>query len=337
MPSIPKTVEADVTAPVLSIQNLDVRFATEDGDVAAVSDVSFDVGKGECLGIVGESGSGKSQTFLAAMGLLARNGRAKGAAHFDGLDLLSADEATLSTLRGNKLAMVFQDPMTALTPHMTVGRQLTEVLVRHRGLDAAAARAQAIAMLGRVQIAEPERRFAMYPHELSGGLRQRVMVAMALLCAPALIIADEPTTALDVTVQVQILELIREAKTDMNAAVVLITHDLGVVAGLADHVAVMYAGRIVERAAVRDIFRQPQHPYAQGLLACTPRLDQVVTGALPTIAGQPPNLQQLPRGCAYHPRCPYVMERCRSERPELRASATGVKACHLDTLPQAAS
>jgi len=325
-----------VNLPVLNIERLDVRFATEDGEVAAVSEVSFEVGKGECLGIVGESGSGKSQTFLAAMGLLARNGHASGAAYFGDIDLLRADERTLNSLRGNKLAMVFQDPMTALTPHMKVGRQLTEVLRRHRGLDMAAARAQAIAMLKRVQISEPERRFDMYPHELSGGLRQRVMVAMALLCAPALIIADEPTTALDVTVQAQILELIREAKTEMQAAVVLITHDLGVVAGLADRVAVMYAGRIVELATVHEIFRKPQHPYTQGLLACTPRLDQAVTGALPTIAGQPPNLQNLPTGCAYHPRCPYVMDRCRSERPELRISATGVKACHLDALPQGA-
>ena len=314
--------------PVLDIRNLNVRFATPDGEVAAVSDLSLNVGAGECLGIVGESGSGKSQTFLAAMGLLARNGQATGEVLFEGGNLLTASDADLSALRGNKLAVVFQDPMTSLTPHMKIGRQLTEVLQRHRGMNTAAAREAAIAMLVRVQIPEPARRFEMYPRELSGGLRQRVMIAMALLCGPSLLIADEPTTALDVTVQAQILDLIRDAKA-AGTAVVLITHDLGVVAGIADRVGVMYAGRLVEMGEVHQIFRAPQHPYTQGLLACTPRLADPATAVLQTIPGQPPNLQRLPSGCAYHPRCPYVLERCRSERPLLLPHVhNGLKACH---------
>ncbi len=315
---------------VLDIRDLTVRFATHDGEVAAVSNVSLSIAKGECLGIVGESGSGKSQTFLAAMGLLAPNGRATGEVNFSGMNLLTAGEKALNSVRGNKVSMIFQDPMTSLTPHMKVGRQLAEVLVRHRGLSAADARAQSIAMLKRVQIPEAERRFEAYPHELSGGLRQRVMIAMALLCAPELIIADEPTTALDVTVQAQILDLIRIAKDETNAAIVLITHDLGVVAGLADRVAVMYAGRIVEVGDVRQIFKAPQHPYTKGLLACTPRLDDETGGALLTIPGQPPNLQRLPPGCAFNPRCAYVMERCLRERPALLPDAAGgLSACFL--------
>ena len=317
---------------VLDIKNLTVRFATADGEVAAVSDVSLSVGKGECLGIVGESGSGKSQTFMAAMGLLARNGRATGEVMFGYMNLLTAKEQTLNTVRGNKLAMIFQDPMTSLTPHMKVGRQLTEVLVRHCGLNAAAARTAAIEMLGRVRIPEAARRFDMYPHELSGGLRQRVMIAMALLCGPELIIADEPTTALDVTVQAQILALIRSTREEFNTSIILITHDLGVVAGLADRVAVMYAGRIVEVGDVDQIFNAPRHPYTKGLLACTPRLDDPATATLATIPGQPPNLQHLPRGCAYHPRCPYVMDRCRVESPKLLPTGAGQNACFLDDL-----
>jgi oligopeptide transport system ATP-binding protein len=324
---------------VLDIKNLTVRFATPDGEVAAVGDLSLTVGKGECLGIVGESGSGKSQTFMAAMGLLAPNGRATGSVQFAGLNLLTATEKQLRALRGDKLSMVFQDPMTSLTPHMKVGRQLTEVLARHRQLAPAAAKAEAVAMFKRVQIPDAVRRFDMYPHELSGGLRQRVMIAMAMLCGPELMIADEPTTALDVTVQAQILDLIRRAKEEMHTSVVLITHDLGVVAGLADRVAVMYAGRIVEIGDVHRIFRKPQHPYTQGLLACTPRFDEVISARLPTIPGQPPNLQRLPSGCAFHPRCPRVMDRCRSERPELLPTPQGGrKACFLDDLHlQAAS
>jgi oligopeptide transport system ATP-binding protein len=319
-----------MTERILDIAGLNVRFATPDGEVAAVSDVSLHVNKGECLGIVGESGSGKSQTFMAVMGLLAANGRASGAAHFGGIDLLKAGERTLNTVRGNRLAMVFQDPMTSLTPHMRVGRQLTEVLERHRGLDAKAARSEAITMLGRVQVPEPERRFPMYPHELSGGLRQRVVLAMALLCGPQLVIADEPTTALDVTVQALILDLIRELKETQGTSFVLITHDLGVVAGLADRVAVMYAGRIVESGTVQEIFAAPRHPYTKGLLACTPRLDDPPTLLLPTIPGQPPNLQNLPSGCAFHPRCTSAFEPCPKARPLLVAAGPTLNACFLN-------
>ncbi len=319
-------------ANILDIKNLDVRFAVMDGEVQAVSDVSLSVAKGECLGIVGESGSGKSQTFMAAMGLLAPNGRATGEAWFGGVNLLTAGDRVRNAIRGSRMTMVFQDPMTSLTPHMRVGRQLAEVLTCHRGSSFASARDQAIAMLRRVQIPEAERRFEMYPHELSGGLRQRVMIAMALLCGPELIICDEPTTALDVTVQAQILELIQEMKAGLQTAVVLITHDLGLVAGLADRVAVMYAGRIVETGDVRQIFNAPQHPYTEGLLACTPRLDAPERDALITIPGQPPNLEQLPSGCSFHPRCGYAVDRCRAERPALLATAGGWKACYRDRL-----
>jgi oligopeptide transport system ATP-binding protein len=321
---------------LLSIENLNVQFATTDGNVDAVSDLSLAINPGECLGIVGESGSGKSQTFMAALGLLADNGTARGRVMFNGTDLLSASDKQFSTIRGNKIAMIFQDPMTALTPHMTIGRQLAEVLVHHRGLTWAKARDEALAMLKRVHVPEPERRLDMYPHELSGGLRQRVMIAMALLCGPELIIADEPTTALDVTIQAQVLALLREVKQTTQAAIVLITHDLGVIAGLADRVAVMYAGRIVETGDVREIFADPRHPYTRGLLACTPRLDEVRTAALFTIPGQPPNLQHLPPGCSFAPRCGFVLDACRADRPPLRNLAAGrAKACIRDDLERA--
>ena len=323
-------------APVLEIERLTVAFDTPDGTVQAVTDVTLQVEAGECLGLVGESGSGKSQTFMAAMGLLADNGTSSGQIRLDGTDLLSADEAKLNTLRGERIAMIFQDPMTSLTPHMRIGRQLAEVLIEHKNVSKEEARARALEMLKRVHIPEPERRLDMYPHELSGGLRQRVMIAMALMCEPAVIIADEPTTALDVTVQAQILDVLMEVKDSLGAAIVLITHDLGVVAGLADRVAVMYGGRIVEQGRVGEIFAQPAHPYTQGLLKCTPRLDSD-TEALVTIPGQPPNLQNLPPGCSFHPRCEYVLERCKAERPHLvETSGSRAKACHLDSVEVAA-
>jgi oligopeptide transport system ATP-binding protein len=321
---------------VLEIDQLTVAFDTPDGTVEAVTDVTLSVEAGECLGLVGESGSGKSQTFMAAMGLLADNGRATGQIRLDGIDLLSANEAKLNTLRGDRIAMIFQDPMTSLTPHMRIGRQLAEVIIEHKNVSKVEARAQALEMLKRVHIPEPERRLDMYPHELSGGLRQRVMIAMALMCEPEVIIADEPTTALDVTVQAQILDVLMEVKDSLGTAIVLITHDLGVVAGLADRVAVMYGGRLVEQGGVSDIFEQPSHPYTQGLLKCTPRLDTDFE-ALVTIPGQPPNLQNLPPGCSFHPRCPYVFDRCKTDRPKLIEIPGGrSKACHLDTLEAAA-
>lgn len=318
---------------VFEINDLNIRFDTPEGEVEAVSNVSLSLRKGECLGIVGESGSGKSQTFLAAMGLLAANGSVEGEVVFDDTNLLKADEAVLNGIRGNRIAMIFQDPMTSLTPHMHIGRQLSEVLVQHRQMDWSIAREQAAEMMRRVYIPEPEQRMDMYPHELSGGLRQRVMIAMALLCQPEVVIADEPTTALDVTVQAQILELLRLVKDNNDSAVVMITHDLGVIAGLADRVAVMYGGRIVEEGDVREVFYDPCHPYTKGLLTCMPRLDESGIEALRTISGQPPNLQNPPSGCAFHPRCSFSSERCRIERPSLEVLAKGRrKACHLEML-----
>jgi oligopeptide transport system ATP-binding protein len=328
-----------MTAPLpdpqnlLSLQNLNVTFTTADGPVNAVNDMSLDIRPGECLGLVGESGSGKSQTFMAALGLLADNGRATGRVLFHGADLLALPEHRRAALRGDKIAMIFQDPMTALTPHMTVGRQLGEVLMYHRHMRKTQAWDAAAAMLKRVHVPEPQRRMSMYPHELSGGLRQRVMIAMALLCGPELVIADEPTTALDVTVQAQILHLLREVKAAHNTAIVLITHDLGVVAGLADRVAVMYAGRLVELGDTRQVFKTPQHPYTRGLLACTPSLDDPCADALVTIPGQPPDILNRPAGCAFAPRCPFVVEACAAAPPALRPVAPGqLKACVRDDI-----
>jgi oligopeptide transport system ATP-binding protein len=239
----------------------------------------------------------------------------------------------LNKIRGSRIAMIFQDSMTSLNPYLRISRQLTEVLVTHRGMGEAEARNAAIAMLDRVRIPEAKRRFDMYPHEFSGGMRQRVMIAMALLCEPELLIADEPTTALDVTIQAQILDLLRDLRRDSNTAIIIITHALGVVAGLCDRVLVMYGGRIVEEAPVRDIFYNPQHPYTHGLLRSTPRLDEASLDELRTIPGQPPNLQRLPPGCAFNERCDWRMERCLAEKPAVREAGAGRrKACHLEHL-----
>jgi oligopeptide transport system ATP-binding protein len=271
--------------------------------------------------------------FLTILGLLAANGRATGSARFRGVELLGLKADALNRIRGSRIAMIFQDSMTSLNPYLRISRQMTEVLVTHRGMSEADARAAAVALLERVRIPEAARRIDMYPHEFSGGMRQRVMIAMALLCEPDLLIADEPTTALDVTIQAQILDLMRELKRGSNTAIVLITHALGVVAGLCDRVLVMYGGRIVEDAPVRQIFYEPQHPYTQGLLRSTPRLDEAKTEELRTIPGQPPNLQRLPPGCAFHERCAWRLERCRIEAPALRETGIGRrKACHLERL-----
>jgi oligopeptide transport system ATP-binding protein len=319
--------------PLLAVEGLETVFATPDGEVRAVNGVGFAIAGGEALGIVGESGSGKSQVFMSIMGLLAANGRATGSVRFRGQEILNLPPERLNRIRGEKIAMIFQDPMTSLNPYLTVRRQMTEVLVTHKGMSEAAATEAAIAMLDRVQIPDARRRVALYPHEFSGGMRQRAMIAMALLCEPELLIADEPTTALDVTVQAQILELIREIRRDGNTAVILITHDLGVVAGLCDRVLVMYAGRVVEAGTVRDIFYRPQHPYTAGLLRSMPRLDERDHGRLQTIAGQPPNLQHLPPGCAFQERCERRFEPCLSDRPPLRpVGGEHAKACHLERL-----
>ncbi len=319
--------------PVFEIRDLKVRFATGEGEVEAVNGLTLAIRPGERVGIVGESGSGKSQVFMASMGLLAANGRAEGSVRFRGEDMLGAPIERLNRIRGSRMAMIFQDPMTSLTPHMRIGRQLAEVLIHHQNMSESAARARALEMLEMVQVPEPARRLRQYPHELSGGLRQRVMIAMALLCEPDLLIADEPTTALDVTVQAQILDLMKDLRGRLNSAVILITHDLGVIAGLCDRVIVMYAGRIVEEGPVEDIFHAPRHPYTLGLLRSMPRLDMVGEGRLATIPGQPPNLQRLPAGCAFRPRCEWALERCTRERPGLRRIAPNrFVTCFLDTL-----
>ncbi len=321
-------------APVLDIEGLQVRFATPEGEVSAISDVSLRIGAGESIGVVGESGSGKTQLFLAVMGLLARNGRAEGRVRFRGQDILNRPARALNAIRGNRISMIFQDPMTSLNPYLKISRQMTEVLVEHKAMTEADARTRSMALLDKVGIPEPASRFDMYPHEFSGGMRQRAMIAMALLCGPDLLIADEPTTALDVTIQAQILELMADLRRDINAAVVMITHDLGVVAGLCDRVVVMYAGRIVETGGVEDIFHRPQHPYTQGLLRSMPRLDEAKAETLASIPGQPPNLQSLPPGCAFRERCAHAFERCADERPALHDIAAGrAKACHLEAAP----
>ncbi len=321
-------------AAVLEVEELTTRFATPDGEVLAADGVGFVVGPGESLGVVGESGSGKTQIFLAIMGLLAKNGRSTGSVRYQGKEILNLPAAQLNAIRGDKMGMIFQDPMTSLNPFLKISRQMTEVLREHKGIDEATARKRGIAMLDLVGIPEAARRFDMYPHEFSGGMRQRVMIAMTLLCEPDLLIADEPTTALDVTVQAQILELLGRLKRELGMAIALITHDLGVVAGLCERVMVMYAGRTVEMASAAQLFANPQHPYTKGLLLSMPRLDEQIGAELATIPGQPPNLQSLPRGCVFADRCPYAFDRCRMERPALApCGAAHLKACHLESLP----
>jgi oligopeptide transport system ATP-binding protein len=267
------------------------------------------------------------------MGLLAKNGRSTGSARYRGREILNLPARRLNEVRGAKIAMIFQDPMTSLNPFLKISRQMTEVLREHKGLSDEAARQRGIAMLELVGIPGARQRFDMYPHEFSGGMRQRVMIAMALLCEPDLLIADEPTTALDVTVQAQILELLARLKRELGMAIALITHDLGVVAGLCERVMVMYAGRAVEVAPAGDLFARPQHPYTKGLLLSMPRLDERVGAELATIPGQPPNLQALPKGCVFADRCPYVFDRCRAERPPLFPYGPDhAKSCHLEAL-----
>jgi oligopeptide transport system ATP-binding protein len=325
--------EGNDRAPVLAVSHLETVFATPEGEVKAVNDVSFSVNAGEAVGVVGESGSGKSQIFMSVMGILATNGHARGSLKFKGTELLGLDRGELNRIRGVRMCMIFQDPMTSLNPYLTVSRQMTEVLITHKGMSNADARKASIALLDRVQIPEAARRIDMYPHEFSGGMRQRVMIAMALLCQPELLIADEPTTALDVTVQAQILELVSGLRRDFNMALVLITHDMGVIAGMCERVMVMYAGRVVEAAPVSQVFHSPQHPYTAGLLRSMPRLDETTHGRLATIAGQPPNLQRLPAGCAFRDRCDRRIEVCAQEVPPLRPiTPERSKACHLQAL-----
>jgi len=303
---------------LLDVQDLRVRFATEDGVVKAVDGVSVSVDSGQMLGVVGESGSGKSVSMLTVMGLTrAANATISGAAGFEGRDLLSMPAEDLRRVRGNDVAMIFQDPLSSLHPFYKVGTQIVEAMQAHRDISDVAARDRAVELLGMVGIPDPRQRFGAYPHELSGGMRQRAMIAMALSNEPKLLIADEPTTALDVTVQAQILQLLARLQRELAMAVVLITHDLGVVAEVTDQIVVMYAGRIVEAASTEKIFRAPEHPYTWGLLQSIPRLDKPRDEPLVPIAGLPPSLINLPGGCSFHPRCPYVRERHRRVEPQL--------------------
>ena len=304
--------------PLVEIANLRVVFRGDRGHTThAVETVNFDLARGVTLGLVGESGCGKSVTALAIMGLLPKgSANVSGRVGFEGINLLDLTDGAMRDLRGDRLAMIFQEPMTSLNPAYTVGEQIAETLIRHRGLTRAQARACAIELLRDVQIPSPEQRVDDYPHKLSGGMRQRVMVAIALACDPQLLIADEPTTALDVTIQAQVLDLIRGLKRKTNAAIVLISHDLGVVAEICDEVAVMYAGEIVEHAPVDALFKNPQHPYTIGLLASIPRLDRRVK-TLATIEGSLPDMSELPQGCRFAPRCPFAGEICVSDVPPI--------------------
>jgi oligopeptide transport system ATP-binding protein len=309
------TSEAKQDMPLLEVKDLDVGFDTPEGEVHAVNRLSFSIKAGDALAIVGESGSGKTQTVMAIMGLLAENGHAGGQALFKGDDLMQMNAVQLNQRRGREIAMIFQDPMTSLNPYLRIDRQMVEVLVHHQGMNKPEAQAQAVEMLRAVRIPDPERRIRQYPHEFSGGMRQRVMVAMGLLCEPDLLIADEPTTALDVTVQEQISHLMGALRNRSNTAIILITHDLGVVAGLCDRVLVMYAGEAVECGSVEQVYYDPKHPYTRGLLESVPRLDQPEDRGLVSIPGNPPNLLSLPEGCKFRDRCPQAFDACTSKPP----------------------
>ena len=317
---------------LLEVENLRTRFQTDDGVVNAVDGVSFTLERGETLGIVGESGSGKSVTCLTIMGLNdPRNTTSEGIARFDGIDLLRTDPESLRALRGMRISMIFQDPMTSLNPVKTIGWQLAEAVLVHRDVSHKEARSLALEAMKSVRIPRAEQRIDDYPHQFSGGMRQRVMIAMALINEPDIVIADEPTTALDVTTQAQILELMNQLQEERQMAIIMITHDLGVVAEVADDVVVMYGGQVVEHARVDDLFYRPRHPYTWGLLSSLPRLDLEVE-RLAQIPGQPPSLLNPPSGCRFHPRCSFTMDVCRSDVPQLVQFGEGshLQRCWLD-------
>jgi peptide/nickel transport system ATP-binding protein len=319
--------------PAFEVKDLATRFRTDDGIVRAVAGVSFSLEKGRTLGVVGESGSGKSVTFLSVMGLLdPRQSEVTGSVLLDGEEMLGASKSRLQQIRGSKIGMIFQDPMTSLNPVKTIGWQLEEAAQIHQDISRKEARRQAIEILKQVEIPRADQRVDDYPHQFSGGMRQRVMIAMALINNPEILIADEPTTALDVTTQAQILRLMKRLQDDYGMAIVMITHDLGVVAELADDVIVMYGGRVVEQAQVDDLFAKPEMPYTWGLLGSLPRLNSS-GGRLDQIPGQPPSLLHPPSGCPFNPRCEFVMDICRQELPGLDLSTVGIDhrfRCHLD-------
>jgi oligopeptide transport system ATP-binding protein len=314
---------------LLQTKDLTVTFQTADGPVNAVNGVNISIDKGETLAIVGESGSGKSQTAFAIMGLLARNGKATGQALFDGQDLLAMPQKTLNKIRANDVAMIFQDPMTSLNPYIRISDQMAEVLTLHKGISKRDAIAQSVRMLDAVGIPDAKARIGSYPHEFSGGMRQRIMIAMALLCEPRLLIADEPTTALDVTVQAQIMKVLADIRRDLGTAMILITHDLGIVADACDRTLVLYGGQIMEEGPTDDLFARPTHPYTVGLMRAVPRLDRDDDELL-TIAGEPPDMSRLPAGCPFSARCPGVMPHCPTVKPALEGfDGNRRRACHL--------
>jgi len=317
-------VKAGAKPPLLELRDLRTYFDVAGGEFRAVDGVSFAIEAGRTLGIVGESGCGKTVTALSILGLIPMPpGRyAGGEILFEGIDLLKLKPAELRERRGNQISMIFQEPMTSLNPAFTVGDQISEGILRHRQVTKQEAKEHAIEMLRRVRIPSPERRYDEYPHKLSGGMRQRVMIAMALACDPKLLIADEPTTALDVTIQAQILELMRQLREETKAAIIVITHDLGVIAEIAHEVMVMYAGKVVERAEVQTLFENPQHPYTVGLLGSIPKLSSEQP-RLATIEGTVPNPLAMPKGCRFHPRCPFAVAHCRGEEPPLRQVRPG--------------
>lgn len=328
--------------PILQVRELQTHFRTDDGIVKAVDGVSFDLHKGETLGIVGESGSGKSVTNLSLMRLIpSPPGRIVGGeVLFHDEDLLKVSQRRMREIRGNKISMIFQDPMTSLNPFLRVSTQLIETIRLHQGLSRRAARAQAVERLAMVGIPKPERRIDDYPHQFSGGMRQRVMIAMALSCNPEILIADEPTTALDVTIQAQILEIVQRLADELGTAVIMITHDLGVVAGMCDTVVVMYAGKIVESGSAHELFKDPQHPYTRGLIKSVPRLDQKQADRLFSIDGQPPNLIDLPDVCPFYPRCEHAMDICKRKYPTTtKLGETRSVNCwlHNETIPEEAT
>ncbi|GAA2749501.1 MULTISPECIES: ABC transporter ATP-binding protein [Kitasatospora] len=318
----------------LSVRDLRVRFRTEDGIVKAVNELNFDLEAGKTLGIVGESGSGKSVSNLAVMGLHnPRNTTIEGSIKLEGQELIGLPQRDLEKLRGNKMAMIFQDSLAALSPYYTIGRQIAEPFMKHTGANKKEGRERAIEMLAKVGIPQPDKRVDSYPHEFSGGMRQRAMIAMSLVCNPKLLIADEPTTALDVTVQAQIVDLLKDLQQEFGTSIIFITHDLGVIREIADDVLVMYAGRAVERGTMREILKTPQHPYGWGLLSSIPRINASVDIPLRPIPGSPPSLLNPPSGCAFNPRCEFreqvTGDKCRTERPALEEANGHLSACHL--------